>query len=142
MSGEKIAPIRAWMQHTRKPFTARDVVKGLGMPPDRISRVRDTVAKMVQRGELIFISRGTYQYNHAWRALPSARRPVVKRRILRAIYYAHGSFRLSYVTRTAESGSMYTHKVLYSLLKAGYSRRIKDGLFVVADRDRYRRECM
>jgi predicted transcriptional regulator of viral defense system len=141
MRGDLTTTARKWMQARRGTFRAAAMVKELQTDTPKI--LYTVLGKALDRGEIQRVSRGTYLYNKGWKKKRTGYTPVIRPRIIKALYVANGLISIADVQRFAGvDNSEYCRQVIYELTAAGYLERVKLGRYLVHDRDRFRRECM
>ena len=133
--------IRDWMRTRTVPFRTRDICTALSIPKEKRSRVHDAIKNCLMRGEIIRIAQDRYRYNRGFRF--KKRSSVLKSRIIKALYVANGVVTVPDIQRMADVTSYgYCAKVVHALLADGYVTKVKHGVYKVANRDRFRIECM
>lgn len=96
-------------------FNTKNIADALEIRTYREQKpIRNTIVDMLKSGEIERIGKGVYRYNFTW----EARRGVVERNILRAMYIK-GSFSNAGVALLTDADFSYVCSVVRGLIAAG-----------------------
>ena len=143
--------VRDWMQSRKRPFTTHRMYEGLNLARGvERARAYEAISDFLKRGEVEYIDRGKYRYNHSFRKGVNA--PLTAK-ILKGIYVSISEFSASDIRRLTEAVDVrYVQRIIRQLVSKGYIRKVGrrncvhgagvETLYSIVNRDRFRIEVM